>query len=161
MVEVTPSASGSPSERSFRLALLALTLLGASLRVVHLDGTIAFDEAASVRRFVQGGPPAIFGLYSGYGGATSNHLVNSLLASASARAFGLETWALRLPAFLFGVAVVPLLGLVARRVARDRLTGAVAAFLAALSPILVAYSPACRGYATLLVFVLASTQISV
>ena len=80
------------------LGLLLVTILGALLRVVHLDGTIAFDEAITTRPFVEGGTPSIFALYGGYG-STNNHVLNSLLALVSVRGFGEEVWALRLPAY--------------------------------------------------------------
>lgn len=149
------AAREAGAERSFRLLLLALCLVGAALRSVHLDTTLSHDEVETVRRYVEGGPDTILATHGGYG-STNNHLLNSLLAWGSVRAFGLHVWSLRLPSWLFGVLAVPLVGLVARALLRDRLTAAVAAFLAAFSPVLVAYAPACRGYGPLVFFALAA-----
>lgn len=145
-------------ERAFRRLLLALTLCGAVLRLVHLDSTLGYDEAETVKRYVEGGLPTIFAVHGGYG-STNNHLLNSLLSFAAVQAFGLHVWSLRLSSFVFGVLAVPLVGLVARRLTRDRLTAAVATFFAALSPILVSYAPACRGYGLLVFFALASNWL--
>ena len=138
--------------------MLGITLVGALLRLVHLDTTIAFDEAITVRRFVEGGLPSIVSLYGGYG-STNNHVLNSFLALASVRVFGESVWALRLPAFLFGVATIPLLASFARRCTRSALVGRIAALLAAGSPLLVEYTPACRGYAPLVFFAVLSAWL--
>jgi hypothetical protein len=139
------------SRRQFGWLLVAVTLLGAALRAIHLDATAGFDETVNLRRFIQGGPAAILAPYSGYG-STNNHLVNSILTWPMAALFGVQMWALRLPAYLLGVLTVPLMGLAGRELLGERRAGAVAALFAALAPILISYSPACRGYSSLAFF---------
>lgn len=146
------------SARSFRWFLLAVTLVGAALRAVHLDATAGFDETVNLRRFIQGGPAAIFAPYSGYG-STNNHLVNSILTWPMAALFGVELWALRLPAYLLGVLTVPVMGLAGRELLGGRRAGAVAALFTSLAPILISYSPACRGYASLVFFTALGTWL--
>ena len=148
------------SPRAFRWFLAAVTLLGLLLRVVHLDATAGFDETVNLRRFIQGGPAAIFAPYSGYG-STNNHLLNSILSWPAAAVFGVELWALRLPSLLLGVAAVPLFGLAGRELLGQRRAGALAALFAALAPILISYSPACRGYAALVFFIVLATWLLV
>ncbi len=149
----TDAAREAGAERSFRLLLLALCLVGAALRGVHLDTTLSHDEVETVKRYVEGGPDTILATHGGYG-STNNHLLNSLLAWASVRAFGMHVWSLRLPSYAFGALAVGLVGWVARILTRERSAAAIAAFLAALSPPLVAYATACRGYGTLVFFAL-------
>ncbi len=142
-------------ERDFRIALAAVALLGCGLRVVHLDGTAGFDETVNLRRFIQGGPAAIFAPYSGYG-STNNHLINSLVTWALTATFGVKLWVMRLPAMLLGMLAVPLVGLASRRLLRDDVDALLATLFAALSPLLIGYSPACRGYAALVCFAMAT-----
>jgi hypothetical protein len=142
-------------DREFRIALAAVTSVGCALRMVHLDGTAGFDETVNLRRFIQGGPEAIFAPYSGYG-STNNHLINSCLTWAMTATFGVKMWVMRLPAMLLGMLAVPLVGLAGRRLLREDVDALLAALLAALSPLLIAYSPACRGYASMICFAMAT-----
>ena len=146
------------SARAFRWFLIAVTILGAVLRALHLDTTAGFDETVNLRRFIQGGPAAILAPYSGYG-STNNHLVNSIMTWAMAAVFGVEVWALRLPAYLLGVLAIPLMGLTGRELLGGRRAGAVTAMFVALAPILISYSPACRGYSSLVFFTALATWL--
>ena len=66
------------------------------------------------------------------------------------RIAGWNEWALRYPSTIFGVLAIPLLAVLALRLARLRAAALLAALLAALHPLLVYYGQEARMY-TLLV----------
>jgi len=126
----------------------ALTLLGAALRLTEITAPLGTDEAATFLYYAS--RPLAIGLT--IYGSPNNHLLHTALAHAAVRLFGDAEWALRLPAFLAGVALVPLTWMTARRVR----SGAplVAAALVAGAPTLVDYSMQARGYTMLCAFTL-------
>jgi Dolichyl-phosphate-mannose-protein mannosyltransferase len=81
-------------------------------------------------------------------GSPNNHILHSVLMHIAYRMFGSAEWALRLPAFLAGVAIVPLTYFAAQRGAL------IAAALTASAPVLIDYSTDARGYTMLCCFVL-------
>jgi hypothetical protein len=86
--------------------------------------------------------------------APNNHVLHSLLVHVSTSLFGGEPWAIRLPAFIAGVLLVPA-AYVAARALYGKHVALVAAGLVASSSVLVEYSTNARGYTLLaLVFVL-------
>ena len=123
------------------LALLALTLGGAGLRLAFLFQPMVHDEAVTYVYFAS--RPLGFAL-SHYP-FPNNHLLNTLLIKASVGIFGNSPAALRLPAFLAGVLLVP-----AAYIAIRSLYGRDAALLGtafvAVSSTLVYYSVSARGY---------------
>src|SRR5947209_1905140 len=125
-----------------------LTLAAAAMRIPFLTRPLGTDEAATFLYYAS--KPLSIGLT--IYGSPNNHLLNTLLMHASWRLFGAHEWALRLPAFLFGVALVPLTVMAARAVVRD---GAlVAAAFVAAAPVFVDYSTDGRGYTMLCAFAL-------
>lgn len=75
----------------------------------------------------------------------NNHLFHTLLVKVSTQIFGNHLWSLRLPAFVAGVALVPVTaGLVARLA--NRHAGLIAAALVAGSAPLISFSVRARGY---------------
>ena len=86
--------------------------------------------------------------------APNNHVFHSLLVHASTWIFGGAPWAIRLPALIAGILLVPASYVAARALVREA-RGALAASLVAGSSMLVEYSTNARGYTILaLVFVL-------
>jgi 4-amino-4-deoxy-L-arabinose transferase-like glycosyltransferase len=128
------------ADRSTLLWLLLITLAGTALRLWFLDQPIRYDEAHTWHSFVMPGSGGPFSYRE-----PNNHVAHSLLASLSTTVFGSQPWALRLPAFLAGVLLVPATFVCARTVFKPS-RGLFAAGLAAGSPYLVLFSSNARGY---------------
>ena len=120
------------------------------------------DEAATFIYYASRPLSVVMTIY----GSPNNHILHSVLMHLSYLAFGSAAWALRLPAFLAGVAIVPLTYVAARsgqaispvgtgRIACSPHRGAlIATALAASAPVLIDYSTDARGYTLLCCFVL-------
>jgi hypothetical protein len=124
--------------------LALVTVLAIVLRVRELSQPIRYDEAATWLDYAS---QPIARALSDYR-FPNNHLFHTLLVHVSAAIFGSAPWALRLPAFVAGVAVVPLTWALARAL-HSRTAALGAAGLAATSATLVLYSTNARGYTML------------
>ena len=129
-----------------RALLLVFILMGFGLRVFLLDGqslwydegvtaTIAQRDLVELTRWTANDiqPPLYYYAVAGWG-----------------RIAGWSEWALRYPSAVFGVLAIPLLAVLALRLARLRVAALLAALLAAAHPLLVYYGQEARMY-TLLV----------
>jgi len=128
------------AQRESLIWLLALTLLGLALRAWFLSQPMRYDEAHSYLAFVS---PRTMRLF--FYGQPNNHVAHSLAVSLSTALLGSEPWAIRLPAFVAGMLLIPATYLCARTVFHPR-AGVLAAALVAGSPLLVFYSTNARGY---------------
>lgn len=130
-------------------AVLAATLVGALLRLRGLGAQILIDDEfhafrAGLRRDLD----AIYLL-------RANTLPEDPLSDYSsplalwvrllADSVGIDEWGLRAPMVIASIAIIPLLGLRARKIAGGG-AGALAAWLAALSPLLAMYGRVARPY---------------
>jgi hypothetical protein len=139
------------------VAVLGLVLVaGIALRVASLDVPMRYDEATTYDNYVS--KPLYVGLanYS----APNNHLLHTFLAKLSVTAFGSGEWAVRLPALLAGIALIPATFALTRAL-YGRIAALLAAALVASSSTLVEYSANARGYTivallTLIVFIAAT-----
>ncbi|MBI4675653.1 MAG: glycosyltransferase family 39 protein, partial [Chloroflexi bacterium] len=140
--------------RSTAATLAAIILLGLTLRVLQLDfQPLWWDEGYSVffatrdfgallaRTAVDIHPPLYYALMQGW-----------------TRALGKDALVLRGLSVIIGVAAIPLLYLVAKRLF-DRRTARVAAFLLAISPLHVFYSQELRMYGMVTLLALASVAL--
>lgn len=153
---LTPRAEATPGiARRELVALAVITALACLVRLAALRQPIRYDEAVT------------WALFSGRSWATivswypfpNNHVFFSLVAKATGSLAPYQPWAFRLPAFIAGVAIVPLTWVVGRRLA-DRDTALIGAALVAGSMPMVLYSVNARGYtivcvATLVLILLA------
>lgn len=130
--------------------MVVVVLVGAALRLLHLDQPIRYDEAVTYLEYVS--LPLSEGL-STYD-LPNNHLFHTLLAHLAVDAFGDSVAALRAPAWVAGTLVVPATYLVGRTL-RDATTGLLAAALAAASPVLILFSANARGYSLVVLAFLA------
>jgi hypothetical protein len=126
--------------RGHILALLIIVSVGILLRLRYLIEPPRIDEATTYRLYAGRSPFYLF-LYS----LPNNHVLHSALVWISCRVFGNTLWALRLPALLAGLAVIPLMYATARRMG-GRNAGLWAAGLIAVSGPFVVYSVNARGY---------------
>ncbi|MEP6990651.1 MAG: hypothetical protein ABJA80_06950 [bacterium] len=129
------------TERRAWGVVLALTALALAGRAALLREPMRFDEAVSWAYYVGRSWGTIVGTYQ----HPNNHVLYSLLAKASAAWAGYPPWALRLPALVAGVAIVPLTWAVGRRFADDT-TARIAAALSVGSTPLILYAINARGY---------------
>ena len=120
------------------MVLMFLLLLGV-LR--NLGVPMRTDEAASLVSFGVADPFVIIGRY----GTPNNHMLHSLLLWASIQVFGIEPWAVRLPALLTTLASVPLMAIAATR-SWGRMAGLVAATIWVSMPITIELATNARGY---------------
>lgn len=135
------------------VALLALmTIAGAALRLHGLDGGLWFDEIWLLVDLIRLPAGELLTTY----GSDNNHPLYTWSAWLSVRAFGEQPWALRLPSFVFGVASIPALWFLGRRVTTQR-ESLIACALLALSYHGVWFSQNARGYAALLFFSITAT----
>ena len=123
------------------MGLAIVTLIATVLRISFLDVPLRYDEATTYVSYVVDPFYAALSDYS----EPNNHLLHTLAAKITTGALGTSETALRLPALLAGVALVPATFALGRV-----LYGASAALLAAMavavSSTLVEYSTNARGY---------------
>lgn len=125
-----------------RQAIWLITAVGVVCRLVALWEPMRYDESVTWAYFV-GKPWSV--IVSAYQ-FPNNHVFFSLLAKATSSLAPFQPWALRLPAFVAGVAIVPLTWAVGRRFANPAV-GLIGAAFAAGSTSLILYSTNARGYA--------------
>jgi hypothetical protein len=127
--------------REHRIALAIVLAIGVALRVAYLGQPMRYDESVTYMYFVRLPWAEALSTYT----YPNNHLLHTMLAKGSVAMFGNYPWALRIPALLAGVAVVPASYLVVRAMYGAR-AALLAAGLVASSGVLVLYSTNARGY---------------
>ncbi len=122
---------------------LALILcLGAALRLSLLGTPMAYDDSYSWVNFASHSLPLALGDLN----STNNHLLNTVCMYVSGHLFGPQEWALRIGVMSFGLAMLPLSFVWARRWRGTEVALLTTALLAVASPV-VMYSVEARGYA--------------
>jgi len=142
----------APDERAPLLALGALTLLAAGLRIIGLDGGLWLDEIRTLVDSVRQPLARIVTVFPG----NNQHTLYAVLAHLSIIVFGDQPWSLRLPALLFGAATPGMLYFLAREFT-GRAEALLGALLLAVSYHHVWFSQNARGYSALAFFALLST----
>lgn len=141
---VSRSASGETDPRSFPgewWALGVVLLAGAGLRLALLNQPMAYDEAYSYRSFARHSFVEAIGEHN----SANNHLLNTLGMFVTSRLFGPWEWALRLPVFCCGLALMPAVYFWIRRQSGGPIA-LMATALVAVSPLMISYSVDARGY---------------
>jgi hypothetical protein len=135
-------------ELGFLIALVVIMVLGVVYRLEYIYSSLHHDEAYTYIAFAH----SLFAAMTDYH-LPNNHIFHSILVHISTRIFGIQPWAVRLPAFLAGVLLVPATYWLAKRL-YDRWTALAAALLVTWFPILINYSTNARGYTLLALFTL-------
>jgi hypothetical protein len=130
---------GDPA--SFRLAVIGIVALALAIRLVHLFQPMRLDEARSFLDYAIRPLPDAISNYN----IPNNHLLHTFLVWISVRLFGHAEWAVRIPAVVAGLLIVPAT-YVATRALGDRASAIAASALSAVLPCLVLYSTNARGY---------------
>jgi hypothetical protein len=123
------------------VALLAIVVVGVAVRLEFLSRPMQLDESYTYNEYAS--KPLLDGI-SWYT-LPNNHLFNTLLVHISTTAFGNARWAVRLPTFAAGVALIPATFAMAARLC-GRPPALLAAALVAASEPLIDYSTNARGY---------------
>ena len=131
------------------IILGAIMLIGFLLRIIDLNQSIAYDEAYTFIHFASRPFKHMLADYS----APNNHIFHTILVGIAYRLFGGQPWALRLPAFLAGMLMIPAMYLTARRFF-SQFQALAAAGLVAVIPLFINYSVNGRGYTLLVLFAL-------
>ena len=124
-----------------RLALTVIIALGIGLRAMYLAQPMRYDEAVTYMYFVRLPWPDALSTYT----YPNNHLFHTFLAKLVVSAFGNEPWALRIPALLAGIAIIPAAYAMARQLYGAR-AALVATALVSTSGVLIMFSTNARGY---------------
>ncbi len=132
-------------------AITLVTIAAAALRAVRLDHPVRYDEAFSYLAYATGQGPSVWLAYT----YPNNHLFHTLLVHFSTALGGPALAAIRAPAFLAGVGLVPLAAALAHRLSGRKVDALFAALFVSASSILVEYSVNARGYS----MVCASTMV--
>ncbi|HVZ78769.1 MAG TPA: glycosyltransferase family 39 protein [Gemmatimonadaceae bacterium] len=126
---------------ALRLALGIVFALGVLLRLAYLRQPMRYDESVTWLYFI--GKPWHVAV-SSYP-FPNNHLLYTLLAKVTSAVAPGTPWAMRIPAFLAGVAVLPLTYAVGRTLFSTHAAAIGTALVAASTP-LALYSTNARGY---------------
>ena len=135
-------------DTGFLAGMLAITFLAVIFRMGKANGPMVHDEAYTYVAFSR----SLFSALTDYS-KPNNHILHSVMVFFSTRTFGLGAWAVRLPAFLAGVLLVPASYWLASRL-YDHWTALGTAFIVAWFPPLVAYANNARGYTMVALFTL-------
>lgn len=137
-----------------RLALAAILVVAAALRVIGLDSPLWYDEIVTLIGFVRLPLLEIVSTYTD----PNNHLFYTLQAKGVISIFGENNWSLRLPAMIFGVAGIAAMWALARSVAGTTMAHATALIIA-VSYHHVWFSQNARGYTGIMFWGIAATII--
>ena len=140
--------------RGERLWLALVLVLGAGLRFRGLGEGLWYDEIATLVRYARRPFLEIVTRFD----TQNQHMLYSIIAHASVRAFGENAWALRLPAAAFGVASLRAVWWLGVQIAPRR-EALIAAGLLAVSSHHVWFSQDARGYSMLMFFSLVATGL--
>lgn len=129
------------------LILIFIVLAGVFARVVLLNAPMQYDESVTFMDFARISWRAALTDYS----LPNNHIFHTLLVRLSYVLLGDSPWVIRLPSFIAGLSLIPLVYL-AGNFFYNTHTGLLAAALAAWWPQMVFYAANARGYALLGLF---------
>jgi 4-amino-4-deoxy-L-arabinose transferase-like glycosyltransferase len=131
------------------LILGLITLIGLILRILDINKYIAYDEAYTFIHFASRPFKHILADYS----APNNHILHTILVGIAYRLFGGQPWVLRLPAFIAGTLIIPVMYITARKFFSP-VQALGAAALIAVTPTFINYSVNGRGYTMIILFAL-------
>jgi hypothetical protein len=156
---VTSSQDGTDrqpatAERTFAIAVIALTVLGAVLRVIVAGQSLIGDELSTYWISVDHSLGGVLSLLYSTGPIKHAEITPplSFVASWLATRLGHSPELLRLPALLAGTATIPLVYALGRRAIGAR-AALLAAAVTALSPFMIYYSAEARAYGLMMFFV--------
>jgi len=139
--------AGWPHNRVDGWLLLMTMVLSLFLRISLLDRPMYHDESYTVLTWASGTLRYMLEDYH----LPNNHIFHTLLVGISYNLIGSQPWAVRLPAFMAGMLLIPAGYGLARRW-YSRATALLAAFYIGMAPILTDYATNARGYTLFMLF---------
>jgi len=124
-----------------KICLVGLTVLSILPRVSLMNTLFLHDESYTYVAFASG---TFWHTISDYH-FPNNHVFFSVILNLTARIFGNQQWALRIPTVFFGVLMVPVMYFVARKL-YNRETAILSSALVAFFPEFIQRSTSARGY---------------
>lgn len=140
--------------RQLRVLLIVLCL-GVVVRGYFLSQPMRYDEANTFLNFVNGNLLQLF-----FYPFPNNHVLHTIFVKLSTAVLGASPQTIRLPAFLAGIVLIPLVFCVGRALLRGR-SAAFAALALAVCPYLILYSTNARGYTLMIFFTLLLVLVGV
>ena len=134
----------APRISLFISGIWLITLFGAAVRFTLLEHPMRYDESYNYLNFVSHGVTYISTQYT-----PNNHVFHTLLVRLASALFGTAPHALRLPAFLAGVLLVPATAWLAWVLSRRASVALISALAVCCSSPLIEYSVSARGYSLL------------
>ena len=131
---------------AFLSVVIVIMVLAVIYRLEHINSPFIHDEAYTFVAFSR----SLFTAISDYH-LPNNHIFHSILVYFSTKTFGIQPWAVRLPALTAGVLLVPAGYWLAKRL-YGRWVAIGAALLIAWFPPLIAYADNARGYTLVALF---------
>jgi hypothetical protein len=128
--------------------LIAIIATGIVLRINLLFLPMRYDESFTFMAFANQGFLDLF-----YYPLPNNHVLHTLLIRLSTSILGSHPISIRLPAFLAGIASIPLIFHLSRKLLNEK-SGFLAALAMSILPYLVFYSTIARGYSLVVLFTL-------
>jgi uncharacterized membrane protein len=129
------------------IALVAITGVGIWNRALLLSRQVSHDEAYTYMAFASMGLRQVMTDYH----LPNNHVFHSVLVFLSSELFGIQPWAIRLPALVAGLLLIPATYIVAR-IFYDKQTALISAAWVASMPALIGYAANARGYSLISLF---------
>lgn len=129
--------------------------IGIAVRAYFLAQPMRYDEAYTFLNYVNGDITRAF-----FYPIPNNHVLHTLLVKASTFIWGAHPESIRLPAFLAGVASIPLMFCLCRELLNGR-SGIFASAAFAVFPYLILYSTNARGYSIIVFLSLALLFVGV
>ncbi len=123
--------------------------IGIAVRAYFLAQPMRYDEAYTFLNYINGDITRAF-----YYPIPNNHVLHTLLAKFSTLIWGAHPESIRLPAFLAGIASIPITFCLCRELLQGR-SGVFAAASIAVFPYLILYSTNARGYSIIVFLSLA------
>ena len=147
-----PAHAGNAKASAFALTIAGLVfVVGIALAWRNLATPVRVDEANAVLRFSS---QSLWTVLSHYD-SPQNHILHTLLVYVAHRLGGWEVVALRLPAFLAAILVLPAAWCFMRR-EHGRFAASLATALIATSPLFIEYAANARGHSLMTLFFLLS-----
>ncbi|HSF81957.1 MAG TPA: glycosyltransferase family 39 protein [Anaerolineales bacterium] len=134
-------------DRRYRLALLAMLVIAITARLLLIGQPFRYDEAYTFIAFAMRPLRAAISDYH----LPNNHVFHTALVHFAYQLFGPQPWAVRLPALLAGILMIPATYLVAALLFRLKIIALLSAAMITSTWVWIDYSTNARGY-TLLAF---------
>jgi hypothetical protein len=130
------------------VAILLLIMASAVIfRLIRIYDGMTHDEAYT---FIVFSSTTLFNILTNYH-LPNNHILNSILIYFSTHLFGIQPWAVRLPALLAGLLLIPSTYALAR-IIYNKYTAIISALLVGILPGAIQYATMARGYSLVALF---------